>query len=54
LKKFKDNAVARGYHIRYERIGSPDANDERPRQVLPPAPTRAGNYDNSSRSVSNP
>jgi hypothetical protein len=54
LKRFKDNAVARGYHIRYERIGSPDANDERPRQVLPPAPTRSVNSGNPSRSASNP
>jgi hypothetical protein len=54
LRRFKDNAVARGYHIRYERIGSPDANDERPRQVLPPPPARAGNSGDASRGVSNP
>ena len=54
LKRFKDNAVTRGYHIRYERIGSPDANDERPRQVLPSPAARSGNSGNAPRSVSNP
>lgn len=39
LKQFKDEAVSRGYHMQLDRLGSPDSNDERPRQTLPFVPS---------------
>jgi|GEM_PF-1367380 len=39
LKKFKDEAKSRGYYLQLDRLGSPDPNDERPRQSLPFVPS---------------
>ncbi len=51
LKKFKDDAKSRGYFLELDRLGSPDPNDERPRQVLPFVPSNFLLQERANQSV---
>ena len=35
LRRFKNDAKARGFHLRFEKTGTPDERDERPRPLIP-------------------
>ena len=54
LKKFKDEATSRGYFMHLDRLGSPDPNDERPRQTLPFIPSTFMIMQQGNRQLLNP
>ncbi|MFM7540125.1 MAG: hypothetical protein ACKO9Z_10750, partial [Planctomycetota bacterium] len=35
LSRIKEESAARGFHVRFDRTGTPEENDERPRPLLP-------------------
>ena len=35
LRKFKEESASRGFHIRFDKTGTPDEKDERPRPLIP-------------------
>jgi hypothetical protein len=54
LKKFKDEAMSRGYFMNLDRLGSPDPNDERPRQTLPFVPSTFMTMEQRNKQLFNP